>query len=150
MAGIIDTNILLYAANRDAEQHPAASRFLHAAAASGEQWYLTEGIVYEFLRVATHPQVFPKPLDWKEALRFLRPILENPGFAILTAEEHHWRHLEDILASLNHPAGNLFFDIRTAALMREHGIRRIYTVDTDFLQFPDVKVVNPLRTASGA
>ncbi len=150
MAGIIDTSILLYAANRDAEQHSAASRFLHTAAASGQQWYLTDGIVYEFLRVSTHPQVFPRPLDWKEALAFLKPLLESPNFAILTAEELHWRYLEDILASLNHPSGNLFFDIRTAALMRGSGIREIYTVDADFLQFPDVEVVNPLRPPHAA
>ena len=42
-------------------------------------------------------------------------------------------------------SGNLFFDVRTAVLMLEHGVRRIYTVDADFLQFPDLEVVNPLR-----
>jgi predicted nucleic acid-binding protein len=41
-------------------------------------------------------------------------------------------------------AGNLFFDIRTVVLMREHGIRVIYTTDTDFLQFKAIEVVNPL------
>jgi predicted nucleic acid-binding protein len=29
--------------------------------------------------------------------------------------------------------------------MREHGIKRIYTTDTDFLQFGDIEVVNPLK-----
>lgn len=145
MAGIIDTNILLYAANKDSDEHPAAAKFLSTAAASPEQWFLTEGIVYEFLRVSTHPKVFPKPLDWKESMRFLRPLLESSNFLILTAEERHWRLLGEILAALIHPAGNLFFDIRTAVLMREHGIREIYTTDTDFLQFPQIKVINPLR-----
>lgn len=145
MAGLIDTNILLYAANSDSEEHAAAVKFLGKAANSPEQWFLTEGIVYEFLRVSTHPKVFPKPLDWKEAIRFLRPFLESSNFLILTAAERHWPLLEEALASLTHPAGNLFFDIRTAVLMREHGIREIYTTDTDFLQFPQIKVVNPLR-----
>ena len=145
MAGIIDTNILLYAANRDADENPAAAKFLGAAAASPEQWFLTEGIVYEFLRVSTHHKVFPKPLDWKEALDFLNPFLKSPNFLILTADERHWSLLDEILASLTHPAGNLFFDIRTVALMREHGIREIYTTDSDFLQFSNIKVINPLR-----
>lgn len=145
MAGIIDTNILLYAANRDCEEHPAAVRFLLTAAASAAPWFFTEGIVYEFLRVSTHPRVFPRPLDWKEAARFLRPFLESPNFLVLSAEERHWRLLAELLGTLTHPAGNLFFDIRTAVLMREHGIREIYTTDTDFLQFPGIKVINPLR-----
>ncbi|MGD0310369.1 MAG: TA system VapC family ribonuclease toxin [Acidobacteriota bacterium] len=145
MAGIIDTNILLYAANRDAEEQPAAASFLYAAADSAEPWFLTEGIVYEFLRVSTHPKVFRRPLTWREALSFLKPFLNNSNFLILAAEERHWTLLEAILGKLTHPAGNLFFDIRTAALMHEHGVREIYTTDTDFLQFPDIKVINPLR-----
>jgi len=145
MAGIIDTNILLYAANRDAEENKAAAAFLRAAVESADQWYLTEGILYEFLRVSTHFRVFDKPLSWKQSLQFLRPFLTSSNFLILGAGDGHWAILERVLASLTHPAGNLFFDICTVALMREHGIKRIYTVDTDFLQFADIEVVNPLR-----
>lgn len=145
MAGIIDTNILLYAANKDSDEHSAAAKFLRVAATSPEQWFLTEGIVYEFLRVSTHPKVFPKPMDWKEAMCFLRPFLESSNFLILTADERHWSLLKEVLPSLTHPSGNLFFDIRTVVLMQEHGIREIYTTDTDFLQFSQIKVINPLR-----
>lgn len=64
---------------------------------------------------------------------------------MLVATAAHWAILPDVLAGLTHPSGNLFFDVRTAVLMREHGVRRIYTVDTDFLQFSDLEVVNPLK-----
>ena len=147
MAGVIDTNILLYAANQDADEQSAAAAFLYHAAGSGEPWFLTEAILYEFLRVATHPKVFQRPLSWQEALSFLKPFLETPSFLILTAEDRHWTLLEEALAKLTHPAGNLFFDVRTAVLMREHGVREIYTVDTDFLQFPGIRVINPLRSS---
>jgi predicted nucleic acid-binding protein len=40
------------------------------------------------------------------------------------------------------------FDIRTVVMMREHGIRRVYTTDTDFLQFSGVEVINPLRPSA--
>ena len=49
------------------------------------------------------------------------------------------------MKGLHAPVGNLFFDIRTAVLMREHGIRVIYTADTDFLQFEEIEVINPLK-----
>lgn len=29
-------------------------------------------------------------------------------------------------------------------VMREHGLRRIYTRDTDFRRFPDIEVIDPL------
>ena len=54
--------------------------------------------------------------------------------------------LADVLDGLTHPSGNLFFDGRTAVLIREHGIRRIYTADVGFLQFSQVEAINPLRT----
>ncbi len=145
MAGIVDTNILLYAANKDADEATGARSFLSQAAGSADQWYLTEGILYEFLRVATHARVFDHPLSWREALDFLSPFLASPRFQIVYGEEGHWHLLQLVLDNLNHPAGNLFFDVRTVTLMREHGIREIYTTDSDFLQFPDIRVHNPLR-----
>ena len=145
MAGIVDTNILLYAANNDADEALSARSFLSQAAGSSDQWYLTEGILYEFLRVATHARVFDRPLSWREALDFLNPFLASPRFQVVYGEEDHWHLLQLVLEKLNRPAGNLFFDVRTVTLMREHGIREIYTTDNDFLQFPDIRVLNPLR-----
>ena len=57
--------------------------FLTRAAESADQWYLTEGILYEFLRVATHARVFDRPLTWREALDFLGPFLASPRFQII-------------------------------------------------------------------
>ena len=145
MAGIIDTNILLYAANRDAEEHSAALGFLYETANSQGPWFLTEGILYEFFRITTHARAFERPLAWNEAFRFIKPFLASHRFDILVASQDHWAILEKVLGDLMHPAGNLFFDIRTVALMREHGIREIYTADPDFLQFKDIKVINPLK-----
>ncbi len=148
MGGVIDTNILLYAANRDAGKHGRATAFLKKKAGTGaERWYFTEGIFYEFLRVTTHPKVFDRPLTWREALRFLKPFLESPAFQILYPGEEHWDFLGRVLAEVTHPSGNLFFDIRTVVLMRENGIREIYSADTDFLQFSGIRVINPLRVS---
>ena len=144
MAGVIDTNLLLYAANAEAAEHAAAHRFLTAAGRSADRWYLTEGILYEFLRVATHPRVFPRPLSKPQVIEFLHPLWSGSVFTVLTAGDRHWELLQAELGSLAHPSGNLFFDIRTVVLMREHGVRSIYTADVDFLQFKDIEVINPL------
>jgi hypothetical protein len=45
-----------------------------------------------------------------------------------------------------HLAGNLMHDAHTAILMREHGIRRICTRDTDFNQLAFLEVIDPLRS----
>jgi predicted nucleic acid-binding protein len=41
-------------------------------------------------------------------------------------------------------AGNLWHDAETASLMREHGIRRICTRDTDFHRFPFLEAIDPM------
>jgi toxin-antitoxin system PIN domain toxin len=147
MGGLIDTNLLLYAANAADAEYRKAHEFLTAAGRSAERWYLTEDILYEFLRVATHPRVFPRPLTKEQALAFLEPFWNCPAFTILTAGHLHWNLLKKELSAIPHPAGNLFFDIRTVVLMREHGIHAIYTTDTDFLQFKGIEVLNPIYPA---
>jgi len=146
VSGVIDTNVLLYAANSDAPEYGAAREFLLRVGYGSDPWYLTEGIVYEFLRVSTHAKVFAQPLEWRESLEFLRPLLEAENVLVLVAGASHWSLLETVLGEVTHPAGNLFFDVRTLVLMREHGIRRIFTADMDFLQFAEIEVVNPLRS----
>lgn len=145
MSGVIDTNVLLYGANADAPEHAAAYRFLERIGATADPWYLTDGIAYEFFRVATHPKVFPQPLSWRDALAFVGPLLEADNVHVLRTTDEHWMILDAVLGTLTHPSGNLFFDVRTVVLMREHGIRRIYTTDTDFLQFDGIDVHDPLR-----
>ena len=145
MSGVIDTNLMLYGANSDAPEHNRAREFLAGVGSTRDAWYVTDGILYEFLRVATHARVFPRPLTWHEALDFLQPFVDAENVHILRVEDSHWSLLAALLAELTHPSGNLFFDVRTVVLMREHGVRRIYTTDTDFLQFSGIEVVNPLR-----
>jgi predicted nucleic acid-binding protein len=50
----------------------------------------------------------------------------------------------DVVRELPHLAGNILHDTNTAILMREHGIRRIYTRDADFHRFPFVEAVDPV------
>ncbi|MBX3744928.1 MAG: PIN domain-containing protein [Verrucomicrobiae bacterium] len=145
MSGVIDTNLLLYAANGDCPEHASARAFLETVFNDPAVWYLTEGICYEFLRVATHRRVFPSPLSAANALGFLDALMSLPGMSMLRPGPDHWRALRDLVGSVHAPEGNLFFDIRTVVLMRENGVRRIYTADTDFLQFSGIEVMNPLR-----
>ena len=59
--------------------------------------------------------------------------------------------LDQITTALNEgkgTAGKLLHDAHIAILMREHGIRRIYTRDTDFFRFPFVEPVDPIRPAA--
>ena len=144
MRFLIDTNILLHAANSASPQHPAAYRFLQEQLKSRNPWCTTWPILYEFLRVSTHSRVFPKPLKPGQALDFIANLASRDEVAMLGATGRHLEVLESVAGGLGHPSGNLFHDIHTATLMREHGVREIITADTDFLQFSFLRVTNPL------
>ena len=135
MAFVIDTNILLYAVNRACPENELCLNFLRGIVASGDSCFVPENIIYEFLRVATHPRVFPQPLRASEAVGFLDALLSVSNFRVLGATERHWSSLRALIAELGEPSGNFFFDVHTVALMREHGIRRIASADNDFAKF---------------
>jgi len=148
MRFFVDTNILLYAVNRDAPEHAAAAAFLRRTTAAGEDWALSWGVIYEFIRVSTHSRVMRPALTLVEALAFLRPFLARSEVTVLGPTPRHFEVLERTAAEHPRVAGNLVFDLRTAVLLREHGLREIVTADTDFLQFPFLRVINPLVAKS--
>ena len=49
----------------------------------------------------------------------------------------------EVFGELPHLRGNLMHDATTAILMREHGVKVIYTQDTDFHRFPFLEPVDP-------
>jgi len=149
---VVDTNILLYAADRDAPEHVKCRSLLESWREQSAPWYLTWGIVYEFLRVTTHPNIFRKPLALGDAWTFVEAVLAAPSVGILLETEHHQQVAADVVAEMPDLNGNIVFDAHTAILMREHGIKTIYTRDTDFNRFRFLDVIDPIsqsrRTSS--
>lgn len=142
---VVDTNVLLYAADRDSEFHGPCRGLMEDLREQPTPTFLTWGICYEFLRVCTHPRVFRVPWTAGAACEFVERLFEGPGMSILTATPRHFGVLGQTLAELPDLRGNLMHDVHTAVLMREHGVSRICTRDTDFHRFPFLKVVDPLR-----
>jgi predicted nucleic acid-binding protein len=86
-----------------------------------------------------------RPWNAAAAWEFVMALLASPGLTVLVATQRHADVATEVLAELTHLAGNLLHDAHTAILMREHGIRRICTRDTDFNQCPFLEVIHPLR-----
>ena len=142
---VVDTNILIYAADRQASEHETCRRLLEEWRSQPSVWYLTWGIVYEFLQVATHPRIFYHPWNMKDAWGFVQALLASASLHVLVETDRHAEIAQEVLNELPHIRGNLVFDMHTAILMKEHGIAQIYTRDTGFHRFPFVKVIDPLQ-----
>jgi toxin-antitoxin system PIN domain toxin len=140
----VDTNVLIYAADAASPFHSRCRAWLERQRSQSGAWYTTWPILYEFLRVTTHPRVMRQPWSAHQAWDFVTALLASPGLSVLVATERHRDVVDEVLAELPHLAGNLLHDTHTAVLMREHGIRRVCTRDTDFNQFPFLEVVDPV------
>jgi len=141
---VVDTNVLVYAADESAPEHARCRALVESWRRRNGAWYLTWGICYEFLRVVTHPRVLRQPWTMDQAVRFLEALQASPGLDLLVPTDRHPRVLADVVAEVPGLAGNIVHDTQTAVLMREHGIRRICTRDTDFHRFPFLEPVDPL------
>lgn len=140
----MDTNVLVYAADERASEHERCRELLERWRSRSGAWYLTWGICYEFLRIVTHPRVFRTPWTAERAREFLAAVQASPGLGVLVPTDRHPGVLAEVVAEVPFLAGNLFHDTETAVLMREHGIRRICTRDSDFHRFPFLEPVDPL------
>ena len=101
--------------------------------------------MYEFLRVVTHPRIFRRPLTADQALQFLDPILASDLVSILGPTSRHEDLMRSTIRETSRPAGNLFHDLHTAVVMREHGVSEIMTADTDVRGFPFLTVTDPVH-----
>ena len=141
---LVDTNVLVYAADERSPFHESCLEWLHRQHARPDAWFTTWSILYEFLRVATHPRVFRRPWRAAKAWEFVSALLTSPGLSVLVATPRHGEVARDLIAEMPHLSGNLVHDAHTAILMREHGIKQICTRDTGFHQFRFLQVIDPL------
>ena len=75
----------------------------------------------------------------------LHELLRTADFSILNEAENHFEVLDELVAKYPRVSANVVHDFHTAAILYEHGIRTLYTADTDFLQFDFLEVIDPVH-----
>jgi len=139
---IVDLNVLLYAINRDSAHHETVRAWWEAALSGDEPIGLAWVVILGFLRVATHPRVFSRPLDPSDACERIDAWLANPNVRIAHEGDDHWRLLRELLDRTG-TAGNLTTDAHLASLAIVHGATLVSS-DSDFARFPALRWENPV------
>lgn len=138
---LVDANLLLYATVSDFERHAAARAWLderlNAAARVGLPW----PTLLAFLRIATNPRVFPRPMAMGEAWRRVTTWLDLPNVWIPEPTERHREVLESLLAGT--AGSKLVADAHLAAIAVSHGLV-LCSTDGDFARFRALRWENPL------
>jgi len=138
---LVDANVLLHAVNRAAPQHEAAHRWLQAALAGPEPVAFAWVVTLAFLRLATHPAVFERPLDTAAAADIVEAWMTSPHAVAVDPTSRHLPLLRGLLATAG-TAGNLVTDAHLAALALEFDAT-VVSFDRDFGRFEGLRVHHP-------
>lgn len=140
MSVTVDANVLVYASNEAELVHRPARQLLERLAAGPEIVYLFWPAIMGYLRIVTDPSLLPRPLGPAEAIANLGALIALPHVRTPGEGEGFW---ELYLETRNDPdRGNDVPDGHLAALMRQHGVRTIYTRDRDFRRFDGIVAEN--------
>ncbi|HZX34115.1 MAG TPA: PIN domain-containing protein [archaeon] len=137
-AGLIDSNILVYAFDEhDEEKHGKAMRFLSGKAADGNAVVSAQNLA-EFHSIVTTK--LRKPIKAEAS----REIIS--GFSGTIGTIHY--NADTVVKAIELQAAYKapFWDALIAATMLENGVKTIFTENTaDFRKIPFIKAVNPLK-----
>ena len=142
MSFTFDAHVLLYASDEASAYHEQARTFLDSVASGGELVYLFWPTAMAYLRIATHPAIFTKPLPPADALANVERLLALPNVQTAGEQERFWssyRQVADEAAA----RGNLVPDAHLVALMVENGVRTIWTHDRDYRRFRAIETRDP-------
>jgi len=139
---LADANLLLYAYHPSADQHRKSRAWLEASLSGPELVRFAWLTLWAFLRIATNPRVFERPLSVSEASAAVSAWLAQPVAGILEPGERHWDILNRLMRD-GQTAGPLVMDAVLAAIAIEHGAT-LCTTDRDFSRFAGLKWINPL------
>jgi toxin-antitoxin system PIN domain toxin len=140
----LDANILLYAANGASPLHKRSLEIVTRAGEGPEIVYLFWPTIMAYLRIATHPAIFPRPLSPAEAIGDIELLMGRSHIQILGEQDRFWTRFCGVAADTR-PKGNFVADAHLAALMLENGVRTIWTHDRDFRMFPNIEVIDPFE-----
>jgi uncharacterized protein len=140
---LLDANLLLYAVHEGADRHETAAAWLTEQLNGSRRVGIPWSSLGAFLRIATHPRAFPRPLSPTVAWERVSDWLAAPVAWTPQPGPEHARIVGELIAR-HDVRGNLVPDALLAALAIEHGLT-LYSTDTDFARFDGLRWENPLR-----
>ena len=143
---LIDANLLLYAYDSESPHHEAARTWLETAMSSGHPLRFALITLLAFVRIASDRRIYTRPLSPAETCSLIEQWLSRSNVRLLQPGPRAWRLLKAMCED-GQARGAMVMDAHLAALAMEHGAS-IATSDRDFLRFPNIKIVNPVKAAA--
>jgi toxin-antitoxin system PIN domain toxin len=138
---LLDVNVVLPAHREDHPDHAIARAWLDNLLLGGEQFGVPWMVWWTFLRLSSHPRVFPVPTPLEESFEFIEAVRAHPGHIPVEAGAYHLDCLRGVCRG-GEVTADLMPDAVLAALAVEHG-GEVVSFDRDFARFPDLLWIRP-------
>ena len=142
---LVDANLLLYAYDSASPHHEPSRTWLEAALSSGHPVRFALITLLAFVRIASDRRIYTHPLSPAEACSLIEGWLALPNVRLLQPGPRAWQVLSKMCEE-GQARGAMVMDAHLAALAMEHGAS-IATTDRDFMRFPDIELLNPVKPA---
>lgn len=140
-----DTNIAVYAANRDSQWHKEARNFLESLA-TRKDVAVCELVLVELYLKLRNEKIFPHPLSAAQAVAICQAYRNNRAWLLVECApvmESVW----PMAAGRTFPFRRVI-DVRLAHTLRHHGVTEFATTNVkDFAEQGFSRVWNPLLTS---
>lgn len=142
MSQTLDVNVLLYASNIEAPEHEQAMALISHLADGPDLVVVLWPVVMGYLRIATHPAVFAKPLTHADAVANIDAFLGRPHVRAVGESDRFWSAYRRLAIDVL-PRGNGVPDAHIVGLMVDHGVDVIWSRDRDFRKYRGIAVRDP-------
>jgi toxin-antitoxin system PIN domain toxin len=141
----LDTNILLYAINRDCAEHESCRTLVAEALDAPNDWVIADQLWFELYRLLRHPSVLQRPLDAATAANTVAWYRDKSGWQQCAWSPAQMPRLHAQWAQQDFPARRTF-DAVLALTLRSNGVTRFYTRNVrDFAGAGFAAVVDPVN-----
>lgn len=140
---LVDTNIMVYAHNSNAERHLEYRNWLQNLLRGPEPYAVSDFALNGLIRVITDRRFFQPPTPAETALAFADQVRHQRHAHVVTPGARFWFIFAD-LCRKSAAAAKLIPDAYLAALAIEHGCEFV-TADRDFGKFPGLRWRHPLN-----
>jgi hypothetical protein len=142
----IDTNLLVYAHNRDSPFHESAKRFIETVMNERDEngslgVCIPAQVFIEFISVVTSNKL-QTPLSISQATAIVQDYLDTE-ITILTQKDSYLDNAIELLGQVT--SRKRIFDVAIVAILKDNQISGIYTANVeDFEGFTFLEAINPL------
>ena len=142
MSSTVDINVLVYSSDESSPFHAKAAALITRLSEGPDLLHLFWPVLIGYLRIATHSAIFPRPLAVVVAMKNIEDLLALPHARATGEGDQFWPMYKATTSGMV-VTGNLVSDAHLVALMRENGVRTLWSHDRDFRKFDEIQVRDP-------